>query len=43
MDNGKIKQNREFTNSYNQMGALGIPVPNIKRKGLEYDFQLKIG
>lgn len=34
MDNGKIKQNREFMNPYNQMRALGIPVPKIKRGGI---------
>lgn len=34
MDNGKIKQNREFMNPYQQMRALGISVPKIKRIGL---------
>lgn len=34
MDNGKIKENREFMNPYQQMRALGIAVPNIKREGL---------
>lgn len=34
MENGKIKQNREFMNPYQQMRALGIPVPVIKREGL---------
>lgn len=34
MENGKIKQNREFMNPYQQMRALGIPVPEIKREGI---------
>jgi len=34
MENGKIKQNREFMNPYQQMRALGIPVPVIKREGI---------
>ena len=34
MDNGKIKQNREFMNPYNQLRALHIPVPTIERKGI---------
>ncbi len=34
MCNGKIKQNREFMNPYNQMLALGISIPKIKREGL---------
>lgn len=34
MENGKIKQNREFMNPYNQMRSLGITVPEIKREGI---------
>ncbi|BDU21153.1 PhzA/PhzB family protein [Dyella sp. GSA-30] len=34
MEDGKIKQNREFMNPYEQMKALGIPIPGIKREGL---------
>lgn len=34
MDDGKIKQNREFMNPYQQLRALSIPVPNIKREGI---------
>lgn len=34
MEDGKIKQNREFMNPYEQMRALGIPIPGIKREGL---------
>ncbi len=34
MENGKIKQNREFMNPYQQMRALGIPIPSIKREGI---------
>jgi hypothetical protein len=34
MEEGKIKQNREFMNPYQQMRALGIPVPTIKREGI---------
>lgn len=34
MENGEIKQNREFMNPYQQMRALGIPVPEIKREGI---------
>jgi hypothetical protein len=33
-ENGKIKQNREFMNPYQQMRALGIPIPAIKREGI---------
>lgn len=34
MENGKIKQNREFMNPYQQLRALGIAIPEIKRSGL---------
>lgn len=34
MDNGTIKQNREFMNPYAQMRALGIVPPKIKREGI---------
>lgn len=34
MEEGKIKQNREFMNPYQQMRALGIPVASIKREGI---------
>jgi ketosteroid isomerase-like protein len=34
LENGKIKQNREFMNPYNQLRALGIEVPEIKREGI---------
>jgi hypothetical protein len=33
MDNGKIKQNREFMNPFQQLRALGIEVPKINRSG----------
>lgn len=33
-EEGKIKQNREFMNPYQQMRALGIPIPEIKREGI---------
>lgn len=34
MENGKIKQQREFMNPYQQMRALGIPITAIKRQGI---------
>ena len=34
MENGKIKQGREFMNPYEQMRALGIPFPAIRREGI---------
>lgn len=34
LENGKIKQNREFMNPYQQMRALGIAIPAIKREGI---------
>lgn len=33
-ENGKIKQNREFMNPFEQLRALGIQVPKIKRAGI---------
>lgn len=34
MEDGKIKQNRELMNPYEQMRPLGITPPTIKRKGI---------
>ncbi|MFI6704155.1 PhzA/PhzB family protein [Streptomyces sp. NPDC050509] len=34
LENGKIKQNREFMNPFEQLRALSIPVPEIKREGI---------
>ncbi|MFF1381852.1 PhzA/PhzB family protein [Streptomyces sp. NPDC058308] len=34
LENGKIKRNREFMNPFQQLRALGIPVPEIKRTGI---------
>ncbi|MFF3752737.1 PhzA/PhzB family protein [Streptomyces sp. NPDC002018] len=34
LDDGKIVQNREFMNPYNQLRALGIDIPVIKRGGI---------
>jgi hypothetical protein len=34
LSDGKIIQNREFMNPYQQMRALGIAVPQIKRSGI---------
>jgi len=34
MENGLIKQNREFMNPFQQLRALGIEVPNIRRGGI---------
>ncbi len=34
LDDGKIKRNREFMNGFQQLRALGIPVPQIKREGI---------
>ncbi|RUF22439.1 hypothetical protein IPC1111_15365 [Pseudomonas aeruginosa] len=31
---GKIKRNREFMNVFQQLRALSIPVPQIKREGI---------
>ena len=33
-ENSKIKQNREFMNPFQQLRALGIPVPQIRRGGI---------
>lgn len=37
LDNGKIKENREFMNPVMQMKALGIDVPKIEREGIPAD------
>jgi hypothetical protein len=34
LENGKIKLSREFMNPFNQLRALGIDVPAIKREGI---------
>ncbi|RBQ20893.1 phenazine biosynthesis protein [Spongiactinospora rosea] len=34
LENGKIKLQREFMNPFEQLRALGIPVPEIKREGI---------
>lgn len=34
LEDGKIKQEREFMNPYQQLRALGIEVPKIKREGI---------
>jgi phenazine biosynthesis protein len=34
LDNGKIVQQREFMNPFEQLRALSIPVPEIKREGI---------
>ncbi|MFE7978079.1 PhzA/PhzB family protein [Streptomyces shenzhenensis] len=34
LENGKIKQNREFMNPFEQLRALSIDVPEIKREGI---------
>jgi hypothetical protein len=34
LEDGKIKQNREFMNPFEQLRALSIPVPEIKRAGI---------
>ncbi|NPZ89064.1 phenazine biosynthesis protein PhzB, partial [Pseudomonas aeruginosa] len=34
LDDGKIKRNREFMNVFQQLRALSIPVPEIKREGI---------
>ncbi|WP_431980283.1 PhzA/PhzB family protein [Streptomyces qinglanensis] len=33
-DQGKILQNREFMNPFEQLRALGIPVPTVRRDGI---------
>jgi hypothetical protein len=37
LENGKIKEQREFMNPINQLHALGIEVPRIKREGIPAD------
>jgi len=32
--NGKIRKQREFMNPFEQLRALGIPVPEVKREGI---------
>lgn len=34
LESGKIKQNREFMNPFEQLRALRIPVPEIRREGI---------
>lgn len=34
LENGKIRRNREFMNPFQQMRALGIAVPKIRRGGI---------
>ncbi|WP_191490018.1 PhzA/PhzB family protein [Pseudomonas sp. FEN] len=34
LEDGRIKRNREFMNPFQQLRALGIPVPTIRRAGL---------
>lgn len=34
LENGKIKLQREFMNPFEQLRALGIPVPEIRREGI---------
>ncbi|MGX8994528.1 PhzA/PhzB family protein, partial [Pseudomonas aeruginosa] len=34
LEDGKIKRNREFMNVFQQLRALSIPVPEIKREGI---------
>ncbi|MEU9375747.1 PhzA/PhzB family protein [Streptomyces sp. NPDC048255] len=34
LDGGKIVQNREFMNPFNQLRALGIEVPVVRREGI---------
>jgi phenazine biosynthesis protein len=34
LENGKIKEQREFMNPFEQLRALGIPVPAIRRSGI---------
>lgn len=34
LENGKIRQQREFMNPFEQLRALGIPVPVVKREGI---------
>ncbi|NKZ03742.1 PhzA/PhzB family protein [Actinomadura latina] len=34
LENGKIRQQREFMNPFEQLRALGIPIPEVKREGI---------
>ncbi|AZE89372.1 PhzA/PhzB family protein [Pseudomonas orientalis] len=34
LQDGKVKRNREFMNVFQQLRALGIPVPHIQREGI---------
>jgi phenazine biosynthesis protein len=34
LENGKITQQREFMNPFEQLRALGIPIPEVKREGI---------
>ena len=34
LENGKIRKQREFMNPFEQLRALGIPVPEVKREGI---------
>lgn len=34
LENGKIRQQREFMNPFEQLRALGIPIPEVKRDGI---------
>ncbi|REF00819.1 PhzA/PhzB family protein [Thermomonospora umbrina] len=34
LENGRIRRNREFMNPFQQLRALGIPVPEIEREGI---------
>lgn len=34
MENGKVKQNREFMNPFQQLKALGLDIPKIRRGGI---------
>lgn len=34
LEDGRIRQNREFMNPFQQLRALGIPVPQIRRGGI---------
>lgn len=33
-EDGKIKEQREFMNPFEQLRALGIPIPEVKREGI---------
>jgi phenazine biosynthesis protein len=34
LENGKITQQREFMNPFEQLRALGIPIPEVRREGI---------